>query len=143
MAITVVRIAIAGVAVTVVRTAIVRDAIFSELGAVARWRQTIRGLKISYEVTFVSKSDAKTDLLHAEKARLEEILGAFHAQQSQIPHRWHTDVRFEEVTQSPDGKVDGLREFAKGEFSTNVLAHHFDDFFYSFIQSSTPWGEVF
>ena len=119
------------------------DAIFSELCAIARRRQPIRGLKIAYKVTLVGKSDAKTDLLYAEEARLEETFGPFHAQHSQIPHRWHTDVRFEEVTQSPDGKVDGLREFAKGEFSTNVLTHHFDDFFYSFIQSSTPWGEVF
>lgn len=134
VAIAVVRVAIGGVAIAIARL----DAIFSELGAIARRRQTIRGFKIAHEVTFVCKSDAKTDLLHAEKARLEEIFGSFHAQHPQIPHRWHTNVGFEEVAQSPDGKIDRLRELAKREFSTNVLAHHFDDFFYSFIQGSTP-----
>jgi hypothetical protein len=47
------------------------------------------------------------------------------------------------VAQSPDGKVYGLCEFAKGEFSTYVVAHHFDYFLYSFIQGSTLWGDVF
>jgi hypothetical protein len=30
-----------------------------------------------------------------------------------------------------------LREFRERQFATNVLAHHLDDFFYSFIQADT------
>lgn len=144
VAIAIVRIAIGRMAIAVVRVAIVRlDAVSSELRPVARGRQTIRGLKIPHKVTLVGQADAKTNLLHAEKARLEQIFGPLHAQHSQIPHRRHTDVGFEQVAQSPNGKVYGLCEFTKGEFSTDVVAHHFDDFLYSFIQGSTLWGDVF
>ena len=68
-AIAVVRVAITRVTVfriTVVR--IVAIAIASELRAIARWRQTIRGLKVAHKVTLISESDAKTNLLYAEKA---------------------------------------------------------------------------
>lgn len=64
VAISVVRVAIGGVAISVMRI----GAIASELRAIAGRRQTIRGLKIAHKVTLVGKSDAKTDLLHAEKA---------------------------------------------------------------------------
>jgi hypothetical protein len=35
-----------------------------------------------------------------------------------------------------------LREFRERQFTANVLAHHLDDFFYSFIQCRHP-GEMF
>ena len=79
--IAVVRVAVCRV--TVFRIAIVRIvAIGSELRAIASWRQTIRGLKVANKVTLICESDAETNLLYAEEARLEEIFGPLHAQQT-------------------------------------------------------------
>ena len=67
VAIAVVRVAVGRV--TVFRIAVVRMvAIASELRAIARWRQTICGLKVAHKVTLISESDAETNLLYAEKA---------------------------------------------------------------------------
>src|SRR6185503_19045225 len=91
--IAVVRVAVGRV--TVFRIAVVRiAAIAAELRAIARWRQTIYGLKVAHKVTLISKSDAVTNLLDAQKARLEEIPGPFHAQHTQVPHRRHADISF-------------------------------------------------
>jgi hypothetical protein len=36
-----------------------------------------------------------------------------------------------------------LGELAERKFSTNVLSHHCDNFFYSFIQYTNTWGDVY
>lgn len=45
------------------------------------------------------------------------------------------------MAESPYGQVDGLCEFAEREFTTNILSHHVDDFFYSFIQGLNTRGD--
>src|SRR6185369_4957795 len=88
-------------------------------------------------MTLVIQANLERNLLHAQKTRLEQVLGALHAQQSQITNRRHAHIGFEDVTQTPDRKVDGLREFSERQFSANVFAHHLNDFFFSFIQADT------
>ena len=46
------------------------------------------------------------------------------------------------MAESPYRQVDGLCEFAEREFATNILSHHVDDFFYSFIQGLNTRGDV-
>src|ERR1041384_8182734 len=92
-------------------------------------------------MTLVIQSNLKRDLFHTQKTRLQQILGSLHAQQAQITNRRHADIRFENVTQSPNRKVYGLCELRERQFTTNVFTHHLDDFFYSFIHE-TPEGDV-
>src|SRR5215213_319866 len=88
-------------------------------------------------MTLVVQTNLVSNLFDAEKARLQQALRAFHPQQSQVADRRHADIRFEDVTKTPDREVNGLREVGKRQFTTNVFAHHLNDFFYSFIQGST------
>ena len=103
------RVASAVVSVTVARAAIVRMAVVRfratvgpELRAIARRGQSIGRFEITYKVALVVQPDAVTDLLYAEKTRLQEIFSPFHAQESQVSHWRHADVGFEDVTQSPN-----------------------------------------
>lgn len=114
--------------------------IASEVRAIERRRRAIRRFEIAYEVTLVVESDSVSDLLDAQETRLEEILGPLHAKQSQETHWRHTHIGFEDVAQPPDGEVHRLGELGERQFSTNVLPHHLDDFFYSFIQQAPRGG---
>jgi hypothetical protein len=40
------------------------------------------------------------------------------------------------VAESPNGKVDGLCKLGERHFSTNVVSHHLEDFFYSFVHGN-------
>src|ERR1051325_12003684 len=88
-------------------------------------------------MTLLIQAHPECDLLHTEETRLQQVLGALHAQQSQITDRRHAHIGFEDVTESPDRKIYGLREFGKRQFTANVFTHHLNDFFYSFIQANT------
>jgi len=93
-------------------------------------------------MTLVVQTNLERDLFHAEKTRFQQDLRAFHPQQSQVPHRRHAHVGFENVAQTPDRKVYGLRELRERQLTADIVAHHLDDFFYSFIQAHTL-GEMF
>ena len=88
-------------------------------------------------MTLVVQTDLERDLFHAEKTRLQQDLCAFHPQQSQIPNRRHAHIGFENMAKTPDGEIYGLRELRERQFTTNIVAHHLNDFFYSFIQGNT------
>src|ERR1043166_4572 len=88
-------------------------------------------------MTLVIQAHLECDLLHTQETRLQQVLGALHAQQSQITDRRHAHIGLEDVTESPDRKVYGLREVGKRQFTANAFAHHLCDFFSSFIQADT------
>ena len=88
-------------------------------------------------MTLVVQTNLVSNLFDTEKAGLQQALRALHPQQSQVTNRRHADIGFEDVAKTPDGKVNGLREVGKRQFTLNVFAHHLNDFFDSFIQGST------
>src|ERR1041384_6274274 len=102
-------------------------------------RESVGRLEVTHEMTLVVQSNLERDLFHTQETRLQQSLGSLHAQQAQIANRRHTDIRFKNVRQSPHRQVYGLRELREREFTTNVFAHHLNNFFYSFIHQ-TPEG---
>ena len=64
-------------------------------------------------MTLVVQTNLVSNLLDAEKARLQQALRAFHSQQSQVADGRHADIGFEDVTKTPNGKVYGLSELAE------------------------------
>lgn len=84
-----------------------------ELRSIERGREAVGRFEVTHEVTLVVQSNLVCDLLHAEEARLQQILRALHSQQSQVANRRHADVRLKDVTKTPNGKVYGLSELAE------------------------------
>ena len=102
--------------------------------------ESVGCLEVAHEMTFVIQPNLERNLFHAQKTRLEQVLRALHAQQSQITNRRHADVGLEDMTEPPNRQVYRLRELRERQFPTNVVSHHLDDFFDSFIHQ-TP-GEM-
>ena len=78
------------------------DKVAYELRAIKRGRRSVSRLEVSDEMTLVVQSDLVSDLLHTEKARLQQVFRFLHSQQSQVTDRRHADVGFENVAQAPN-----------------------------------------
>src|ERR1043166_7380757 len=93
-------------------------------------------------MTLVIQAHLECDLLHTQETRLQQVLGALHAQQSQITDRRHAHIGLEDVTESPDRKVYGLREVGR-DSSPRTSSRIIWMIFSTLLSKPTPWGDVY